>query len=396
MTDRLHSLFARYTDGNISDKERTELMGLWLDPSMENGIRNLLNETAATSGDAQSMTEEEMQRMLGKIFEQAHGNANEEAPVIEMNPRRKIGIRKWIADASILLLLAMGSYFLFFHNNKPGTVPPIAFDGTDIQPPDTTRAMITLADGRKVSIDSLTMINDGAIRVTKNDKGEIVYDGASQGEVYNTLDNPRGSPVATITLIDGTKVWLNTASSLKYFAANNGKERKVEINGEAYFEVAKDASRPFIVKKGTTQVTVLGTHFNVDAYDDQPQVKITLLEGRVRASRESGVNSRESVLLRPNEQAIVGNIIEINKSADIDAVMAWKNGLFAFNHADIPTVMRQVSRWYDVDVRYEGGIPAVQLGGDLERNLNLQQVLKALEKSKVRCRIEGRTIVVLK
>ncbi|HEX2629424.1 MAG TPA: FecR domain-containing protein, partial [Chitinophagaceae bacterium] len=389
MTDRLRYLFARYTGGNLSDNERTELMGLWLDPSMETEIRNLLNETVATSGDAESMTEEEMQRMFGKIFEQTHLNANEETPVIEMHTRRKTGIRKWMAAASILLLLATGSYFLFFHNNKSGTVPPIAFDGTDIQPPDTTRAMITLANGRKVSIDSLTMINDGAIRVTKNDKGEIVYDGASQGAIYNTIDNPRGSPVANITLIDGTKVWLNTASSLKYFASNTGKQRQVEINGEAYFEVAKDASRPFIVKKATTQVTVLGTHFNVDAYDDQSQVKITLLEGSVRTSRESGVNSRESVLLKPNEQAIVGNTIDINKNADIDAVMAWKNGLFAFNHADIPTVMRQVSRWYDVDVRYEGGIPAVQLGGDLERNLNLQQVLKALEKSKVRCRIEG-------
>jgi len=226
--------------------------------------------------------------------------------------------------------------------------------------------------------------------------------------------------VISLTLSDGTKVWLNSESSLKYPTAFNGNAREVEITGEAYFEVrsqesgARSGASPFIVRKKDVSVTVLGTHFNVNAYDDEDVIKVTLLEGSVRMSslledqgaslrggipRASGQSQLKSVILKPGEQGVVTQNSELRtqNSVDLEAVMAWKNGKFIFNETSIDVIMKQISRWYDVEVEYVGAKPDVHFIGDISRRENISEVLKMLEQTKaVKFSIEGEKIKVMR
>jgi ferric-dicitrate binding protein FerR (iron transport regulator) len=197
-----------------------------------------------------------------------------------------------------------------------------------------------------------------------------------------------------MTLPDGTMVWLNAFSSLHYPTRFTGATRTIEVTGEAYFEVAADAARPFIVKTGKEQVTVLGTHFNINAYEDEPAVRTTLLEGAVKVSNGVG-----EVALRPGQQAAVREHAAGISVASVNAedAVAWKNGFFHFDNADIQTVMRQISRWYNVEVRYDGVAPTTEgdFKGEIGRDLTLAQVLKVLEQTRVHFRIEeDRRIVI--
>ncbi|HXS54891.1 MAG TPA: FecR domain-containing protein, partial [Hanamia sp.] len=191
---------------------------------------------------------------------------------------------------------------------------------------------------------------------------------------------------------DGSKVWLNAESSLTFPVAFPGEERKVEITGEAYFEVAHDANKKFIVTKGTTTVQVLGTHFNVNAYDDENSIKVTLLEGSVKVE-----NVNNKVIIKPGEQAQVGkdNGIKVVNDLDIQQVIAWQKGLFEFNHADLASIMRQVSRWYDVEVIYDGKITEGKFGGGLSKSLPLSAVLKLMEANGVKFQLEGKVLKVI-
>jgi ferric-dicitrate binding protein FerR (iron transport regulator) len=206
-------------------------------------------------------------------------------------------------------------------------------------------------------------------------------------------------------LPDGSKVWLNAASSIRYPTTFAGDERKVELTGEAYFEVAKDPKKPFHVKTPTQDIEVLGTHFNVNAYEDEGATKTTLLEGKVRlVSGEWAAGSRKadmrSVILNPGQQAIAAiNInapIHVTDDIDLDQIMAWKNGWFEFDNTDIKTIMRQISRWYDVDIRYETKTNNETYGGRISRNLNLSSILKMLETYGVHYRLEGKTVSIIR
>jgi ferric-dicitrate binding protein FerR (iron transport regulator) len=253
--------------------------------------------------------------------------------------------------------------------------------------------MITLADGSTIYLDSVgggTLAVQNDVQVMKTAEGKVVYTGATTGNgeiVYNTLFNPRGSKVIDMQLSDGSHVWLNAGSSIRYPVAFIGKERVVEINGEAYFEVArlersnaknaKQAQRtqsenmPFIVKKGDVSVTVLGTHFNVNAYDDEESLKVTLLEGSVAVKRASTM-----VKLTPGQQAIAASgKLQVASSVDVDEVMAWKNGKFVFNKTNVQTTMRQIARWYDVDIEYKDNVKGFFSGG-ISRLENASQLLK--------------------
>ena len=216
---------------------------------------------------------------------------------------------------------------------------------------------------------------------------------ADQAIRYNTITTLRGGQYQVI-LPDGTKVWLNAASSLKYPTEFRGKERNVELTGEAYFEVAKNATMPFHVQSAGQTVRVLGTHFNINAYEDEGVIKTTLLEGSIQITYQQA-----KVLIKPGEQARVvagsPDKIIVDENADTDGAVAWKDGYFQFNHADIRTVMRQISRWYDVTVKYEGSVSSKDFGGAIERNLKLSQVLHILEKSQVHFVINGKEVVVL-
>jgi transmembrane sensor len=208
-----------------------------------------------------------------------------------------------------------------------------------------------------------------------------------------------------VQLPDGSKVWLNASSSLHFPTAFSGKSREVEITGEAYFEIAKDADKPFFVKARDMRVEVLGTHFNLNAYTDEPVIRTTLLEGSVRVRKGEAAS-----VLAPGQQALVygyvaaggssgvaekdARVIQLINNADLDEAVAWKNGLFQLTSADIGTIMRQLVRWYDVEVDFEGGIPSGHITGEVPRSTSLAKVLKVFETSGVHFRIEGRKIIV--
>lgn len=329
------------------------------------------------------------------------GPQHSEQPAKVDIPLRHIAWRRWTVAAAILVLVGASSWWLLWPGNK---LPPPAVTATktnDVTAPTNTRAVITLSNGQQVYLDSAgsgTLATQGNVAVVKGAHGEIAYrpvgSNADIAVMYNTVTNPRGSRVVNMTLADGTRVWLNANSSIRYPTAFTGKDRAVEITGEAYLEVMHDARKPFMVTRGTIRIEVLGTQFNVNAYDDEQNIKVTLLEGQVK------VQGKESaVILQPGEQAIApnGNVMQrLSKhgNIDIDAVMAWKNGLFAFNDADVPTVMRQLARWYDVDVRYEGVIPARTINGKIGQSLSLDQVLHVLTKLRIHYTIDGKNLTV--
>ena len=305
----------------------------------------------------------------------------------------------WWAAASIILLLATGSYFLFFNNkNTPGHgQESTAAVMHDVKAPGTSRAMITLSNGQKIFLDSAnngTLATQNKVKLVKTADGKIEYRvgslvGSHEIE-YNTLSNPRGSKVIDMTLADGSRIWLNAGSSVTYPVAFVGNERRVTMNGEAYFEVVHNEKMPFKISKDGVEVTVLGTHFNVNAYDDEADIKVTLLEGSVKVNKE---NSSE--LLKPGQQAVVTDKINVANDVDVVEVMAWKNGYFSFKGADIETIMRQVARWYDVDVVFEGKMPSKHYRGKASRDLNASQMLKVLEESGIKFKIEGKKIIVM-
>jgi ferric-dicitrate binding protein FerR (iron transport regulator) len=223
-------------------------------------------------------------------------------------------------------------------------------------------------------------LNNGQLEYKK------AHDAQGMSVSYNTMSTPKGRQFQVL-LPDGTKVWLNAASSLRYPTAFTGKERRVEITGEAYFEVAKNAHLPFKVSiNDHTAIEVLGTHFNVNAYDDESNINTTLLEGSVKVT-----SNKQVQMLTPGQQAQVNHesgSVKLVTKADVDEAMAWKNGNFSFNDASLPAVMRQLSRWYNIEIEYKGGIPAGTFSGEIGRSLTLDQVLKGLTRTKIRYTIE--------
>lgn len=315
-----------------------------------------------------------------------------EAVVVELpSQRRRVG---WLVAAVLIGLLGTGTWWVL--RSRQTSNPAVAVNAGDVAAPTRNRATITLGSGQQVDLDSAAAgalaAQDGA-KIVKDANGHIVYkvDIDHPGAlIYNTLNNPRGSQVVSLTLSDGTRVWLNAASSIRYPAAFLANERVVEITGEAYFEVAEDATKPFTVRKDNTVIEVLGTAFNVNSYGDEPVLAVTLLSGKVRVD----VSGTDQVL-DPGEQANVkDDRIALAATPNLEAVMAWKNGQFAFNSADLPTVMRQLGRWYDVDVRYDGAIPSRKFDGVIGKNLTLDQVLKLLTKARVHYTITGRQLTI--
>jgi ferric-dicitrate binding protein FerR (iron transport regulator) len=255
--------------------------------------------------------------------------------------------------------------------------------------PGGNKALLTLADGSTIILDSAqngTLSNQGNIKIIKLDDGQLAYDksavSGSTEVLYNTISTPKGGQYQ-LTLSDGSKVWLNAASSLRFPATFSGNERKVELTGEGYFEVAHNPSKPFIVTKNNVEIKVLGTHFNVNAYDDEDVIKTTLLEGSVKVTK-----GNKSTLITPGEQAIVSNSstttfsINVKKDVDLDEAIAWKNGKFIFQDADIKSIMRQLEHWYDVSVIYDDKeVTNEEFVGSISRNVNISQILQMLEKT---------------
>lgn len=314
--------------------------------------------------------------------------AGEASPSPAIAPFRSLPfLRRWgWAAASILVLLATGAYFWLQQPGKPGTADTGSV--RDI-PPGKQGAILTLADGRTIALDSLRnglVAAQGGVSVKLQD-GKLVYDKhagtapAAGNVLYNIMATPKGRQYQLV-LPDGTQVWLNAASSLRYPAVFEGTERTVEVTGEAYFEVAPNPKMPFRVKIGEgTVIEVLGTNFNVNAYSDEPGIHTTLLEGSVKISTQN-----RSQLLQPGQQVQIDKrdgVFTLIKEADVAQAIAWKEGIFSFTDASLETVMRQLARWYNVEVKYEGAIPQREFNGEINRGLTLAQVLKGLAKTKI-------------
>lgn len=296
------------------------------------------------------------------------------------------------AAASILLVLSAGSYFILHQKKSPQRTAQI--QKQDVLP-GHEQATLTLANGQKIVLNkglSGKLAQQGNTSIQVNNSNALTYlsKGANPAASYNTMSTMKGeeSPYPLI-LADGTKVWLNAESSITFPTAFNGKERIVKITGEAYFEVVHNAAQPFKVSVKGQTIEDIGTHFNINAYDDEPETKTTLMEGSVKVS-----NGNKNVLLLPGQETVFKNSNFQVTNANIDQVIAWHKGLFEFDNADLETVMRQLSRWYNIDVAYEGKIPAKVCNGKVYRNLNLSQVLEVLQYAKVHFRIEGRKIIV--
>ena len=305
---------------------------------------------------------------------------------------RRVGWR--LAAAAAVVVVAVGVWLLWGRPEKKNSVAAVAHASIDVLP-GGNRATLRLAGGGVIVLDSATnglVAKQGGMQVQKSGDGRITYEkkATTTDILYNTLTTPRGGQYH-LTLADGTEVWLNAASSITYPTAFAGAERKVVITGEAYFEVKPEAARPFVVHSGSLDVTVLGTSVDINTYTDEPMPAATLITGRVRVSGGGAAQ-----LLAPGEQARLGkNGMELVPHADIAGVLAWKNGRFAFDGADLPTVMRQLARWYDVDVSYEGVVPKRTFDGKLPRSLTLDQVLRLLAAERIHYTIEpGRRLVI--
>lgn len=329
---------------------------------------------------------------LNEVEEDIYAQILGKIPELRIIPLyQRLWFRVTVA-ASVLFVTGLTYWLTFVTQNTDGTTQDISHvkKNNDIEAPKTTKATITLADGSIVSIDSLTALSQNDVQLSKTADGKIIYKGKTNKIAYNTLNNPRGSKVIDMILSDGSHVWLNAGSSVTYPIAFAANERNVSITGEAYFEVVHNVAMPFTVRKGETTITVLGTHFNVNAYDDETETRITLLEGAVRVSNR---NSEE--LLKPGQQARVSSGIKVIDDADMEQVTAWKNGRFYFNNTDIKTIMRQISRWYNVEIVYEGEPAETLLGGVVSRKENVSHLLKILEATgKVHFTIEGEKIII--
>ena len=393
LLDPVAPLLQKLLIGETLSGEELALLEAWKNRSAENkALFERLEDPAAvqemlkTWHGIEKNRELNKQRAMNRISELV----NTPAPAVhQVHFLRRRAFRY---AAAVLLLLSAGAYFWAVNNqgiDQPGT------DASVIIAPGREGAVLTLADGSKVVLDSMgngVVANQSGVQVVLQN-GQLAYDGSSKEIAFNTITTPKGRQFR-LQLPDGSKVWLNAASAIKYPTTFTGKERLVELEGEAYFEVAKNAAMPFKVTARDATVEVLGTSFNVNAYRNESVIRTTLLDGAVRLKAY-----QQSQTLKPGQQAVAKPAreqLEVVNDADLDKVMAWKNGLFNFEDASLEEVMRQLERWYDIEVTYAKGIPPIRFGGEINRQNTLQDVLQILEKSNVHFRFEeSRKLVVI-
>ena len=389
------NLIDKYLSNTISEVELNQLLQLVKESDANEEL------TAALKNHWESATQIEVKNKpyWDNKFSTIIGAAGNALPIIEMHPQKNISRLTYTFSTAAILLVIIGSVYIFSLNNK--TKPVINTITRTLKQdvlPGGNKAFLTLSNGTNILLDSATnglLAQQGNMNVIKLSSGQLVYktdaDNNAAPEVsYNTMRTPRGGQYQ-LTLPDSTQVWLNSASSIHFPTSFSGIDRTVEITGEVYFEVAKNAAKPFTVNVNGMDVKVIGTHFNINAYNDDDVIKTTLLEGSVLVTK-----GKATLLLQPGNQSQLNNYgeIKLQKNADIEEAIAWKKGYFFFKNSSLQNVMRQLSRWYDVEVDYEGVIPERNFGGELSRSLNISQILQVLDKSKVHFKIEGKKIIV--
>ena len=393
--NRLKDLIEKYIANTCTRKELEQLLVMIENETDTEAITQTLKDHWERSGQKNALRESELDVKFALLMK----DARHEAPVISMlsaKKERRKNIR-YAAAAIIICMLSVSVYFLF----KPQPARQISKTENIKSPandvaPGGNKAILTLANGTSIILDSAangTLTTQGNSKILKLN-GMLSYNtlkNKSSEVLYNTISTPRGGQYE-LMLSDGSKVWLNAASSLRFPASFVGKERKVELLGEAYFEVAKNAAMPFKVKVHGMEVEVLGTHFNINSYDNESMIRTTLLEGSVKINKNNS-----SSLLKPGQQAQMNKAgeIKIINNVDVEEAIAWKEGKFQFDKADIHDIMRQLARWYDVDVEYKGTVSS-HFGGTISRDVNLSQVLNMLHLTgEVNFQIQDKKVVVM-
>jgi len=399
MNARLAYLYQRYIEDTCTKEEREEFLSMVAENQENDTITGLLDGTWDKIG-AGSLIFPNADNVLNDIL------SNHQKTVV-----KKISWYQYAAAVAAILLIASGGIYLYQKNNKDSNIQT---NTADIQA-GKNRATLTLSNGAIINLDSVSdgeLAQQNGITITKTKEGQLVYNiaGSTKKEnavsteiAYNTITTPRGGQYQ-VNLPDGSKIWLNAASSLKYPTIFGKDERKVELTGEAYFEVAKVMRKdqgaggkdigirmPFIVTTDKQEVEVLGTHFNINSYTDEAVTKTTLLEGAVRVSQ---LGSRKTVNLIPGLQSTLNNNNLTTRAVDVDEIVAWKDGYFQFNESDLGSIMRQLSRWYNVDVVFDGRSPDDLFHFKAPKSLSLTEVLKIFEINGINLKIEGRKLIV--
>ena len=369
---------------SISDDELTELIRKeWEDQENEELIfslemsENILKNILSEVGDVKSQTEETVPRSLFKW------------PIL---------YKSLSAAAAIIILLGIGLYFRSSRTLNPGNQIPSVQINPDALP-GVNKGILILGNGQKIILDSLSnglIAKNENFEVKKTENGQLVYHAFDKnyknslsGDI-NTLVTPRGGEYR-VTLPDGSKVWLNATSSIKFPGVFKGNIREVELKGEAFFEIAKNSAMPFRVKSKGAQIEVIGTHFNVKAYGNEKFMKTTLVEGSIKITA-----GNSSHLLKPGQQAILNKgEMRVLDNVDIEEQVAWKNGLFLFKDTSIEDVMSQVAFWYDLNVIFEGKIPEKYLTGKISRSVNASEFMNLLKYAGVKFKINGKNIIII-
>ncbi len=394
----LRELLEKYRAGTLDQAERRLFSAMLQSPEHQHELENLIDEEFADPAFREWGDPETRELIFQQISLERETPGSGHRPALYRLPVFGKWMVRTAAAAAILFLFAGGYYWLRGHS-KPDLAgaPSGERYKNDILPPVGNKTLLVLADGSSIALDSAhagTLSVQGNTSVLKLNPGLLAYKDPGQVHeemVYNTIVTQRGGKFQVV-LSDGTKVWLNAASSLTFPTSFTGKERIVQVKGEAYFEIAKNADKPFIVKFGkNAQIQVLGTSFDVMAYEEEEIQKTTLLEGSVKLER--GV---QNAYLRPGQQAQLrdDDNIKVANDADLSQAIAWTKGEFQFEGDNIPTVMRQLARWYNIEVAYQGAIPDIHLSGSVSRQVNLSKVLQMLEMSGVYCRIDHGKVTV--
>lgn len=386
---RFHLLLQYFKEDIISEEEWHELLAMIKTGRYEDQLEDDILISLDSIGKRNNWTTDIEQEMWAGIQSKMHRHS------------KKSNYRLWMAAAAILLMM-LGAGLIFFKSERLQSIKTnIAYKKQDILP-GGNKAILTLPSGERVVLTDSTvnqLANQTGGSIIKAANGILVYKANSLAEnsetgeaIFNTISTPRGGQYQVI-LPDGTHVWLNAVSSLKFPAAFKGGKRLVELNGEAYFEVAKNKEMPFIVHTENQEVEVLGTHFNINSYADEASTKTTLLEGSVKVTAKGNQK-----VLTPGDQAQINkNTKEIKvMPVSLEEAVAWKNGYFVFNDEKLESIMHRVSRWYDVDYEFEGKQGNLSFLGVIERTKNISSLLKVLESTgNVHFKIEGRKIIVM-
>ncbi len=400
-TERITHLVGLALSNKASLEELEELTAALKndeDGTLSRHIAVLLEKEKMASGS--SLPESTIESLIDEILEADRLSENDKVIPLKQTPVKHLW-RKIAAAVVIIFLVGSGIYLLSGRLNKTEiTAKDTTGPGSRLdQEPGGNRAVLTLADGSTIVLDSMAngaVSTQGNAKIIKAANSQLVYNNmlvaTDHNELlYNTVTTPRGGQYQVV-LSDGTKVWLNAVSSLRFSTGFTGKQRVVELTGEGYFEVTKNASRPFIVKTSNLSVEVLGTHFNVSAYKDEENSKTTLLEGSIRITSGSSSN-----LLQPGQQVSVNNStneMKLVKQANTEEAVAWKEGYFQFSGADLPVIMRQIARWYDVDVVYEGESRKHNFFVKIDHNKKLSSIVNALQQGGINCRMEEGKLIV--